>query len=460
MFNRIAVRWYGLCLALVLVIAIAFLACEGRGVVRDAETQQPIEGAKIVYLAADGSCVEVYTNQDGEYVIVIDVTEPSPAVILADGYMALAIPNPQGGDYELTPMPPGVPDTDQDGLTNAEEDAFGTHPNQPDTDQDGLLDGWEIRGVPAQDGSGIALNLYCRGANPLRQDIFVEVDWMEVGTRSEAPVPMAMLDVIKVFANAPTVNPDGSTGISLHVDFGQKVNDGGNIVIGSDNNPIFLEEIAFMDDDHEYIKALNFAPEREGVYHYLLMGHLQKDYPIYTGIAERGGDDILLTIMGPLNHLGIPRSKLLAHWLQRGAFLHELGHNLGLEHGGDEEHNFKPNYVSIMNYRYRISMFDYSSEELATLNEACLDERVGIGKGPIDWNKNGIIEPEVRNVDIDYLNPILRALCECGYPRGVIEELRGHNDWANLDLNFRDNDGGASPVAVSCKTVIDPALIE
>lgn len=34
-------------------------------------------------------------------------------------------------------------------------------------------------------------------------------------------------------------------------------------------------------------------------------------------------------------------------------FMHELGHTLGLYHGGDEAINYKPNYISIMNYLYR-----------------------------------------------------------------------------------------------------------
>ena len=30
--------------------------------------------------------------------------------------------------------------------------------------------------------------------------------------------------------------------------------------------------------------------------------------------------------------------------------MHELGHNLGLEHGGRDPVNCKPNYLSIMSY--------------------------------------------------------------------------------------------------------------
>ena len=37
-------------------------------------------------------------------------------------------------------------------------------------------------------------------------------------------------------------------------------------------------------------------------------------------------------------------------------FMHELGHNLGLVHGGDEVCiNQKPNYVSVMNYTYQLN---------------------------------------------------------------------------------------------------------
>ncbi len=446
MLTRLPVGWCAKRLVLVLVAVGAFLGCQPRGVVRDAETRQPIEGAKIVYPAKDGRCAEVHTNNDGEYVIDnVVVATPARTVITADGYIALADPNLLGGDYDLTPLAPGVPDTDQDGLADIEENVFQTSPIEPDTDRDGLLDGWEIRGVPAQGGDGIALNLYCRGANPLRQDIFVEADWMEDGDHSEALLPMAIKDVVRVFDTAPILNPDGSNGISIHVDFGQKPNDGGNAV----------EFQAWINwEEFQTIKYSNFAPEREGIYHYTLSSHRIVEAPNYTGFAEIGGDDFLLGINGPLEAFGIPRIMPLVRWLQRGAFLHELGHNLGLRHGGGEEVNFKPNYISIMNYRHRVDVFDYSREELETLDETALDERFGIGDGPIDWNKNGQIDPDFVQADIDYLNPLLQYLCGCGQPNGEYRELKGYNDWANLELNFRDNLQGVS--IVSCETILDP----
>jgi outer membrane protein assembly factor BamB len=36
-----------------------------------------------------------------------------------------------------------------------------------------------------------------------------------------------------------------------------------------------------------------------------------------------------------------------------GTMMHELGHNLGLQHGGAEVRNCKPNYLTVMNYHYQ-----------------------------------------------------------------------------------------------------------
>jgi hypothetical protein len=79
--------------------------------------------------------------------------------------------------------------------------------------------------------------------------------------------------------------------------------------------------------------------------------------------------------------------------------LHELGHNLGLHHGGLDDINFKPNYLSVMNYSYQFvgvptgpasNPIDYSrfgQPILPVLNEASLDENTSLGasfRGPLD----------------------------------------------------------------------------
>ena len=90
---------------------------------------------------------------------------------------------------------------------------------------------------------------------------------------------------------------------------------------------------------------------------------------------------------------------------------HELGHNFGLGHGGVDFENYKPNYVSTMNYYWGDNglgidtncdgigdgVLGFSSGEKPDLNENALIEANGIcGPGPghaIDWNGNGVIDP-------------------------------------------------------------------
>lgn len=83
-----------------------------------------------------------------------------------------------------------------------------------------------------------------------------------------------------------------------------------------------------------------------------------------------------------------------------GVFMHELGHNLGLSHGGDENMDYKPNYISVMNNDF-ITLgipsaaapggtvpvswrLDYSDRVYPSLDENHLNEAVGPGGPPDD----------------------------------------------------------------------------
>jgi hypothetical protein len=72
--------------------------------------------------------------------------------------------------------------------------------------------------------------------------------------------------------------------------------------------------------------------------------------------------------------------------MEAGTIMHELGHCLNLQHGGFESYvNFKPNYVSSMNYLFQFNGLDgdgapdYSHGGRPTLDERQLDETAGIG---------------------------------------------------------------------------------
>lgn len=111
------------------------------------------------------------------------------------------------GEESLRGTDPSRPDTDGDGLRDGREVDLGTDPTAADTDGDRLLDGWEVR-----NGTGeVALP----GADPRRMDLYVQVNY---GAGIE---PLADADeraIRDAFARMPVSNPDGSTGIALHLD--------------------------------------------------------------------------------------------------------------------------------------------------------------------------------------------------------------------------------------------------
>ncbi len=72
------------------------------------------------------------------------------------------------------------------------------------------------------------------------------------------------------------------------------------------------------------------------------------------GQGEIGGNDIAL-FNTPQANLFVPMNGGL-RGPDPGTALHELGHTLNLKHGGFEDHNCKPNYVSIMNYQYQFGI--------------------------------------------------------------------------------------------------------
>lgn len=90
---------------------------------------------------------------------------------------------------------------------------------------------------------------------------------------------------------------------------------------------------------------------------------------------------------------------------QAGTFVHELGHNLGLGHGGHggEKNPFKPNFPSTMGYRWQIWGPDldcdmdydgtpaYSQGMRAPFNEATMSEADGVcddEPADIDWSND------------------------------------------------------------------------
>ena len=150
-------------------------------------------------------------------------------------------------------------------------------------------------------------------------------------------------------------------------------------------------------------------------------------------------------------------------------FVHELGHSLGLDHGGatDDLVNCKPNYLSIMNYSFRSGVplaaggyrYDFSHEKLGELDESKLNETRGIGgssklktawtngKGNVvseradralNWDGEGGATSTSVPVDLnlkDGTDP-LAPFADCENPNDNqqgLQKYSGHNDWEFLN---------------------------
>jgi hypothetical protein len=315
---------------------------------------------------------------------------------------------------------------------------------EKDTDGDGIPDPWERNGIDIDCDGQIELDLPMMGADWLHKDIFVEIDYMQ----THKPRQESIDDVIAAFANAPISNPDLINGINLHV-------------IMDESLP--FQELLNSWEEFQIIKSNHFGSVSERsnpktiqakklVFRYGISVHkLWLNPPEHKtpGISEGiPCDDFILASGAFADGYGSRQE-------QAALFMHELGHTLGLHHGGGDGVNYKPNYLSIMNYRFQYDYLlpgrplDYSRESLRTIDENNIDERIGIGKAtktvwhaywrtpqvylvspgviPIDWNDDGNLTSGFK----------LELSNDPREPMDVFTELHGFDDWSNLVYRFR-----------------------
>ena len=305
---------------------------------------------------------------------------------------------------------------------------------QGDQDGDGIPDVWERGEVTILDER---INLHAMGARDNVKDVFVELDYLRDATHSHEPKPEAIQKVIDKF---------WEKGIALHVDCGptcmmdprtrtnwgtlSRSNGVSHVdpITNSTTALGFTVRTEYNWSSFDQIKALHFSPARSLIFRYGLFAH-NLGGAEYTGIArvqehgsQRTASDLIVSLGGTANFVG----NVLE---QAGTFMHELGHNLGLTHGGCvagtcEQRNFKPNYLSVMNYLFQTrglfkassdGNIDYSDEILPPLHENALNEAIGLGplaglfgtrywcdvvgerpvlqaNGRIDWDCDGVAD--------------------------------------------------------------------
>jgi len=354
-----------------------------------------------------------------------------------------------------------------------------------DTDGDKLPDGWELHGVNGLDLPGF-------GADPLHKDLFVEADYMTDIGHDHLLDYVHLQDIVNVFAAAPVSNPDGTNGVNIHIDTGgaaygdpagtyPEFNLGGgngvpeDMTLGADTYYGDYDWTQFQEYKDAY-----FARNRYGIFHYMIFAHdltENEDWWGISGISRNGWPDKtfakgamdFIVSMGSWDLMGTQSER-------EGTFIHELGHNLGLRHGGNDHVNYKPNYLSIMNYMYQTAgiwrdgsvYYDYS-RVAPTLNEAKLSETKGLGssasgygvmwfcppqdpKKPwlrardssvtteVDWNCNGTIEIGSKRVDVNF-----------DYR---FTTLKSQNNWASITFAGGGKAGTLPDLGVSASALM------
>ena len=325
-------------------------------------------------------------------------------------------------------------DTDGDRLLNCEEVNRSLDHNQADTDGDGLSDGDEVLGTLG------GLDLPAFGVDPRHKDMLVEMDWDDdarnCGQHSHRPSAEAIEGVRIFYANIPVSNVDGKPGYNFIADYGQDgIFTGGNLVDSPNGITSKLEQ-TFFD-----VKAANFAPNRIGYFRYQAHAHYYLDFSNSSGLANIGGDNSVVTLNCAYGEVGF----------QRNTIIHELGHNLGLDHGGNDDCNRKIPYNSLMNYYHQFFGLDvdcdrirdgaehlgYSQGTRNTLVQGQLSEAAGMcppghpQHKAIDWNKSGTIDPG----PVSYNGP----LSDCGQTT-----VTDFNDYAALLLHPKSPPGGGA----------------
>ena len=395
-----------------------------------------------------------------------------------------------------------------------------------DTDGDGLWDDWEQSGIDTN-GDG-AVDFILPGANFQHKDIYIEIDYMDCATaggdcaagdtHTHRPKAAAIAAVEQAFRNAPVPNPDGFAGIEPHIDIDDALPHQNTFGIGCFSEP------SPTDFDNIKNDATYFGPDnpRRYAYHYVIFAHQQTATTTSSGCGEYPGNDFMVSL-GHWNYScvgGIDAGRccpaaLNPSWCsncpgstcsgegdvdgdgsddhdvgtinqQAGTLMHELGHNLNLHHGGDECWNYKPNYLSIMNYWFQTrgippdpdgagvltGRIDYSGIDLPDLDERSvggvgqLNETIGIqdgtddtryfcpaavggnrtgaGTGAIDWNcdNDGGTDTTVSvNLNGDCVDTAGGWTCECDAGEtGRLSVLTGYNDWLNLKYDFQNTE--------------------
>jgi len=227
-------------------------------------------------------------------------------------------------------------DPDEDGLTNYEEY---------------LVWGW--------------------GSDPFRQDLFIEMDYMETSPDGiSCRLSERSKELLRTSFNRRN--------IVLHLDDGYLVDCIGPKPVVSDCDEIPFDDLisrnpGFQDLYQQYFIHYDEDNWKQGVFHYgpVVYAADYQGFAWYSGV----GSVICFQISaGMLDEMKVkPHTQYRRDVVYASAYMHELGHTLGIFHGNtagcDDQQGRYPweinwwrwgSYISTMNYRYTYRIVDYS----------------------------------------------------------------------------------------------------
>ncbi|MFI6735080.1 hypothetical protein ACIBI9_19315 [Nonomuraea sp. NPDC050451] len=346
-----------------------------------------------------------------------------------------------------------------------------------DTDGDGLTDLDELRGFVTGAGPSLRVDQWLaqNNADPCRLTIAVEIDWFvdDATGVSDEPSDLALQEARTMFDRAPLpLRPircpyyrQDRPGVQLLTHKSDAIR-----LPTADRTQALSATWAGNRTYFDYYRdgAVpgfgHFTPGRGGRFFYSLWGYawMNANDGVSGWCCADPNDNSFAITLGSWTN----RTDHMA----AAVFVHELGHALDLSHGGSgEEPNYKPNYLSVMNYRYgaiglprfqdwanllmrmpadtdyqpdspamravldQVSDLDYSRERLPLLAREAggrwhLDEAAGIGTSRgaavfwydpsgtlrvgdstqgLDWNMNG--NPQESDVDVNIMGG--REIC-------------------------------------------------
>ena len=343
-----------------------------------------------------------------------------------------------------------------------------------DADEDNIPDCAEVAG-----STYAGINMYELGARQNRKDLFIEVDIVDstmdntlvlnegVYIRQEALQRVKNIfeqnniyiyfDVGDIFHNSPGIDANtfdlGGGGV---IEFKDKI--GFNLAYPS----------MFVGNSFYDLKLGNMHISRYGLFRYLIMADVLQIGTDFNdvGLSEVLGDDMIVALgYKALNSTTLQNEIVLIN-IQAAVIMHQIGHILGLRHGGDVNEDYKVNYLSIMNNlylqyglpdpnsvgdRYYQSEFNsddscypaslsnsitttsafsinFSNGTSGAINENNISEYNGVGRAnyvTIDFNCDGdtVDSGITRNLNSKY--------------DSILTEHSDYNDWDNLNLKIR-----------------------